>query len=73
MNYKIRYTPKALEDIETVWDDVYEASKSEDCSDKYIDDLLDTISEKKKFPNSGIPLVYRGLFTGFYSINFKAY
>lgn len=73
MSFKIRYTPKAQADIESVWNDVYEASKSYDCSDKYVDDLLDVISKKRNFPNSGIPLVYRGLFTGFYSVNFKSY
>ena len=34
---------------------------------------MDKISEKAEFPHSGIPLYYRGLFTGFYSVNYKAY
>ena len=73
MNYSIRYTPQAQTDIETVWDNVYEASKNFDIADDYVDNLQNKISKKKSFPNSGIPLIYKGLFTGIYSINYKAY
>ena len=31
------------------------------------------IAAKRLFPFSGIPLQYRGLFTGFYSVNYKKY
>ena len=34
---------------------------------------MDKIGKKADFPYSGIPLCYRGLFTGFYSVNYKAY
>ena len=44
-----------------------------DVACQYVEDFADKIAEKKVFPNSGIPLHYRGLFTGFYSVNFKAY
>ncbi len=71
--YKIRYTPEALRDMEAVWDGVYEASKEPDVADKYVNDFIDEIEKKKQFPLSGIPLVYRGLFTGFYAVNFKKY
>lgn len=73
ITYKIRYTPEAMRDMEAVWDGVYEASKESDIADRYVDDFIDEIAKKKQFPLSGIPLVYRGLFTGFYSINFKKY
>lgn len=73
MNYLIRYTPEAMRDMEAVWDDVYEASKSYDIADRYADEFIDTIAAKKTFPLSGIPLLYRGLFTGFYSVNYKKY
>ena len=71
--YKIRYTPEAMRDMDAVWDGVYEASKEYDIADRYVNDFMDEIEKKKKFPFSGIPLVYRGLFTGFYSVNFKKY
>lgn len=73
MKYKIRYTPAAQKDMDAVWDGVLEASASYDIADKYVEEFADKIAAKKDFPESGIPLYYRGLFTGFYSINFKAY
>ena len=71
--YKIRYTPGAMRDMEAVWDGVYEASKEPDVADRYVNDFIDEIEKRKQFPFSGIPLVYRGLFTGFYAVHFKKY
>lgn len=71
--YPIRYSKDAIQDLDHVWDDVYEASKNYDIADKYVDDLMNKISEKAVFPRSGIPLLYGDLFTGFYSVNFKKY
>ena len=71
--YKIRYTPEVMRDMDAVWDGVYEASKEFDVADRYVNDFIDEMEKKKQFPLSGIPLVYRGLFTGFYVINFKKY
>ena len=73
MTYTIRYTPFAVRDLDEVWDGVYEASKSFEIADRYVQELTEQIAEKKTFPQSGIPLTYRGLFTGFYSVNYKAY
>ena len=73
MKYKIRYTPAAQKDMDAVWDGVLEASASYDIADKYVEEFADKIAAKRDFPESGIPLYYRGLFTGFYSVNFKAY
>ena len=73
MIYRIRYTPEAQRDMDEVWEAVLEASGERDTAVRYVEDFLDKIAEKKVFPKSGIPLYYRGLFTGFYSVNFKAY
>lgn len=73
MVYRIRYTPEAQKDMDNVWDGVFESSQSFNTADKYVNDFLEKISGKKKVPKTGIPLYYRGLFTGFYSVNFKAY
>jgi len=73
VKYKVRYTPQAQRDMDDIWDGVWEASKDYDTADKYIDDLADIIADKKRSPKTGIPIYYRGLFTGFYSVNFKAY
>lgn len=73
MSYQIRYAPAAQRDMDAVWDGVLDASGSYDLADKYVEDFADRIAAKKDFPRSGIPLYYRGLFTGYYSVNFKAY
>ena len=73
MTYLLRYTSEAMRDMDKVWDGVYEVSKSFDTADRYVEEFADKIADKKQFPTSGIPLVYRGLFTGFYYVNFKKY
>ena len=73
MTYSLRYAPEAMRDMDAVWDDVYEASKSVDTADKYVNKFADAIAKKKRFPEAGTPLTYRGLFTGFYSVTFKKY
>lgn len=73
MTCKVRYTPKAQRDMDDVWEGVYEASGDFDTADRYVLGLMDAVAEKKEFPQSGIPLEYRGLFTGYYSVNYKAY
>ncbi|MCM1468107.1 MAG: type II toxin-antitoxin system RelE/ParE family toxin [Alistipes sp.] len=73
MKYKLRYSPAAQKDMDDVWDDVVEVSASYDIADRYVVEFADKIAAKKDFPESGIPLYYRGLFTGFYSVNFKEY
>lgn len=71
--YLLRYTPQAMQDMDSVWDEVYQASKSYDVADKYIKEFTDTISGKKVSSASGTALRYKGLFTGYYFINFKKY
>lgn len=73
MKYRLRYSRKALRDMDAVWDGVYEASKDIDTTEKYIKEFMDEIAARKEYPQSGIPLYYRGLFTGYYSVNYKAY
>lgn len=73
IKYKIRYTPEAMRDMDEVWDSVYVVSKEADVADRYVNDFIDEMEKKKEFPFSGIPIVYRGLFTGFYAVHFKMY
>ena len=73
MRYQIRYTPDAIREIEEVWDGVWEVSRDSDVADRYVRGLTEKIRNKELFPESGIPLRYRGVFTGIYSVNYKAY
>lgn len=59
--------------MDEIWDSVYEASKEADVADRYVNDFIDEMERKKQFSFSGIPIVYRGLFTGFYAVHFKRY
>lgn len=47
--YLLRYTPQAMRDMDSVWDEVYQASKSYDIADKYIKDFIDMITKKSNF------------------------
>lgn len=73
MIFSVRYTPEAVRDLDSVWDGVVEASKSYDIADRYVAGLRGAIAKKRQFPMSGSPLLYRGLFTGFYYVNYKKY
>ena len=73
MKYQLRYTPSAQKDMDNVWEGVVKASQNYALADKYVNDFISAIAKKKEYPESGTPLYYRNLFTGFYSINFKAY
>ncbi len=73
MSFKVEYSPIAIRDLDRVWAEVYEVSRSEELAVGYIDDLMDRIAEKGEFPKSGSPLYYDGAFTGYYFVTFKAY
>ncbi len=73
MSYDVRYSPRAVNDIDSIWDVVYSVSRNYDVADEYIDGIIEAIGDKEEFPRSGAPLTYRGLFTGFYSVLYKKY
>lgn len=73
MSYQISYSPRASRDLERVWAEVFEASQSFENAEKYINELMDKVAEKKDFPRSASPLYYGGSFTGYYFVVFKAY
>lgn len=72
MSFQVVYSPTAIRDLDRVWAEVYEASKEETAA-RYIEELMDCVSEKRHFPKSGSPLYYEGSFTGYYFVVFKAY
>ena len=73
MKYEIRYSQAAIRDLERIWSEVFEASKSDEITGKYINDLMDQIDKKADYPKSGSPLYYENTFTGCYFVVFKAY
>ena len=70
---KLVYSPEALNDLDQIWSDVWEASGDLITTDRYIKDLRRAIRDKLSFPKSGAPLLWNGEFTGIYFVPFKAY
>ncbi len=73
MRYKVMYSPAAVRDLDRIWSEVFEASKSIDTADRYVRELMDAVGKKEDFPAGGSPLYYDDLFTGYYFVVFKAY
>lgn len=73
MKYEIKYSKVAIRDLDRVWSEVLEVSKSYDITTKYIDDLMDKVAAKADHPKSGAPLYYEDSFTGYYFVAFKSY
>jgi len=70
---QIKYSPKALLDLKQVFLEVYQASKDEGITNKYINEILDKINAISSFPESGSPLNYKELFTGYRFVVHKSY
>lgn len=73
MKYKVQYSKAAIRDLDRVWNEVFETSKSYDITEEYIDDLMDKVEAKADYPKSGSPLYYQDSFTGYYFVVFKAH
>ncbi len=73
MKYAVKYSRKALSDLDRIWEEVFAASQDYEITEKYIDSLLDKIEAKADYPQSGPPLYYEDRFTGYYFVVFKLY
>lgn len=73
MTSKVHYSPAAVRDLDRIWAEVYEASKSTTIAGTYLDDLMDKVERKAEFPESGSPLYYENMFTGYRYVVFKSY
>ena len=71
--YKIRYTPEALVDLMQIKEDITFVSGSSNVASRYLRELIGKFKEKKLFPQSGIPLNFEDIFTGYYFVHYKAY
>ena len=50
MIYQLKYSPIAEDDPDRVWDKVWESAQNFDIADKYVEDLRNTLRQKKKYP-----------------------
>lgn len=73
MKCRVKYSKIAIQDLDRVWTEVFEASKDYDTTEKYINGLMDKVETKASYPESGSPLYYEDSFTGYYFVVFKAY
>ena len=73
MKYKVEYSRAAIRDLDRVWTEVLESSKSYEITERHIEELLDKVEEKVDHPKVGSPLYYENSFTGYYFVVFKAY
>lgn len=71
MNYS--YSPRAEEDLIRIQDEVFEASRDKEITEKYLVELMDRVEAKADYPRSGAPLYWFDRFTGYYYVVFKAY
>ena len=73
MIYKIKYTKLAIRDLDKMYLEILSVSKDEDITLNYIESMMDTIEDKKMFPESGTPLYFNDLFTEYRFVIFKSY
>ena len=73
MKRRIRWSPAAAEDMEGVWNSVFAVSRDLETTERYVLEFIGRIGKLEDFPTVGFPMYYRGLFTGFWSVNYKAY
>ena len=73
MRYKLTWSAQAAADLLAVWDTVFDLSRNAETADRYAEKLKETVLSLTDHPKTGFPLIYDGLLTGFYSVNYKAY
>lgn len=73
MVYSVKYSRKAIADLKRIETEVFQACQDKDTTDRYLEELVSKIKEKETFPESGSPLIFLGLFTGYRFVVYKAY
>ncbi len=71
--HNVIYSRMAEQDIYKIYDVVYNLSCDLSVAENYINGIKRKISEQKKHPKTGSRFIYKGLFTGFYYVKYKAY
>ena len=70
---KYSYSPRAEQDLERVQDEVFEACRDVETTQRYLDGMMDRIEAKADNPRSRTPLYWFDRFTGYYYVVYKAY
>lgn len=67
------YSPLAERDLEHIQDEVFEACRDAETTQRYMDGMMNKIEAKAIYPRSGTPQYWFDRFTGYYYVVFKAY
>ena len=73
MKYALSFHPESLRDLDSLFEGVYEASKSIEIATRYLNDLLDELNKKAYFPYSTPTFDFCGLMLDIHHFTFKAY
>lgn len=73
MDYSIKYSPTAVEDLDRIEKEVFQACSNKEQTKKYLEELYFKIYEKRQFPESGTPLLLGKTFTGYRYTLYKSY
>lgn len=56
MKYNINYSPKALQDLDEIWDYISKELSNPDAAEHVVTSILDAVDVLGEFPESGAPL-----------------
>lgn len=73
MRFNVLYSENARNDLKTIGIEVYNSCLDKNVMVKYLQGIKAKIENKMLFPNSGTPLYFMGLFTGFRYVIYKSY
>ena len=71
--YEVDYSPEAIRNLDDIFTDVLTTSCNIEVAQKYLDELQDKVESMASRPQTGTPLFYEDLFTGYYSVRYKEY
>lgn len=74
MAKKLYYAPRAMRDLDDIWDYIFNNLKNQSAAEKIIDEIMDIVYRLEQFPQMGKRLMFdNGLDSGFRYITHKNY
>lgn len=71
MSHRLLYSPLAQEDMEAIWLDAAWDAQAGESADRYIRGLREQLTTRQGYPKAGLPIRFRGEFTGVYAVIYK--
>ena len=73
MSYILQYSPTAKSDFVRIYYEVFQTSLDNNMTKQYVKELVQKIKDKVDFPESGTPLNFNNIFTGYRYVIYKSY